>query len=570
VLTPYAIRGFPFGHDASYQLVWANAFFRQIATGELYPRWLVDVGRDLGSPALGSPAFFFYPPLPFFASSAFGTLSLDPSRQLLAGAILSVCIGVVGAFLWLRNRFEPGPAAIGAALYLLMPYHLVVDFATRNAYAELWGIAWMPWVLISVDVATHSGQRALCLGALTTGLLLLSHPPTSVTFVPLTLAYSGYVAWEARRAGPILVSIASWCLGAGLAAVYVLPALTQGGLVQQESMFTDPRFYYGNWLLFHPELSADRHPMSLLQYLHALYAPKAHGLQSFKPFIAAVTTFQAVTCWLGVGAIRLLEPGNKASAQLRLALVFAVVASSYFFLNFQASDFLWKTLPLLARIQFPYRLNSELLVCTAMIGACLTSVLLRPLGSGAGRIIAWTMAVGVSGLFAINLVESFHYGPIKPKDETEILGNFANPPEHVVPHRTSPAALFRDGAQTAFVSGAGHATVAEWSARHVEIDVAAVQPGTLAIAQQFYSGWSAVITPGNEHAAVDRLRGEYGVLAVEIPAGRSRVSLRLGWTPNERLGWQVSAVCGLILLLMLLSTFRTQLSETFVRRRMSR
>jgi hypothetical protein len=543
VVAPYAIRGLPLGHDVEYHLVWADAFLRQLAAGELYPRWLVHLGMSLG----GSPTFFFYPPLPFFASSAFGILPLDPSRQVLAGAILSIWIGVIGTFLWLRNRFDAPAAAVGSALYLLMPYHLVVDFATRIAYAELWALACLPWVLYSVDAAVDSQLRALCVGALTTSLLLLSHPPTSVTFLPMALAYGIYVALEARSSGPILVSIASWGLGGGLAAVYLLPALTHGGFVQQQQMFTE-HSYYGDWFFFYPPLTWDG---QATPFLLAIRRALAGDRTVFKIFITAVTTGQVVLCWLGVAALRLLDHERKASMPLKLALAFAVVASAYYFLNFRASNFIWASLPLLAHIQFPWRVNAELLLCAAMIGACLTSALSHRPRNGTGRIIAWVASIGVAGVLVANIGNSLHYAPVTQEGMADLLRNYVNNPEHVAPYRTSPAALFRNGAQTAFVSGAGSATVAEWAARRIEIDVVAERPGTLAIAEQFYPGWSAMITPAGEQATVNRLAVEYGILAVEVPAGRSRISLRLGWTPNERLGWQVSAVSSLILMLLL-------------------
>lgn len=544
VVTPYAIRGLPSGHDVSHHIVWADAFLRQLAGGELYPRWLAHLGNNLG----GSPTFFFYPPLPFFASSAFGILTGDPSREVLAGSILSIWIGVIGTFLWLRNWFDARAAAVGSALYLLMPYHLMVDFATRTAYAELWALAWLPWVLSSVDAAVNSRLRALCLGALTTSLLLLSHPPTCVTFLPMALAYSIYVALQARSAGPVLVSIASWCLGGGLAAVYLLPALTHGGFVQQQHMFAD-RGYYGNWFFFYPPITVEGHDPSFLFAVRRALGGDHRGF--FKMLITAVTTAQIVLCWLAVAALRLLDHERKATAQLKLAVIFAAVASAYYFLNFRASDFLWASLPLLSHIQFPWRVNAELLLCGAMIGACLTSAISNRPRDGRGRIIAWVAAIGVAGLLLANIGNSLLYAPVKREEMTDILRNYVSFPEHVAPHRASPAALFRGGAQTAFVSGAGNATVAKWAARRIEIDVVAERPATLAIAEQFYPGWSAVITPAGEQVTVDRLAVEYGILAVDVPAGRSRISLRLGWTPNERFGWQVSAVSGLILILML-------------------
>jgi hypothetical protein len=151
--------------------------------------------------------------------------------------------------------------------------------------------------------------RALCLGALTTSPLLLSHPPTSVTFPPMALAYGIYVAREARSSGPMLVSIASWRVGGGLAVVYLLPALTHGGFVRQQQMFTD-HSYYGDWFFFYPPLTWDGQAAPFLLAVRALAGDRI----VFKIFITAVTTAQIVLCWLGIAVFRLLDRERKASA----------------------------------------------------------------------------------------------------------------------------------------------------------------------------------------------------------------------------------------------------------------
>ena len=369
-----------------------------------------------------------------------------------------------------------------------------------------------------------------------------------MTFLPMALAYGVYVAFETRSAGPILVSIASWCLGGGLAAVYLLPALTHGGFVQQQHMFTE-HLYYGDWFFFHPPLTWDG---QTVPFLLAVRRALSGDRTVFKIFITAVTTAQVALCWLGVAALYFLNRERRASMQLKVAAAFAVVASAYYFLNFRASDLVWASLPLLAHIQFPWRVNAELLLCGAMIGACLASTISERPHNGRGRMIAWVAAIGSVGLLFVNIGNSLHYAPVRRDEMTGMLRNYLSSLEHVVPYRTSPATLFGDGAQAVFVSGAGNATVAEWAPRRIEIDVVAERPGTLAIAEQFYPGWSAVVAPGREQVAVDRLAVEYGILAVDVPAGRSRISLRLGWTPNERLGWWISAVSGLILMLLLI------------------
>ena len=53
--------------------VWANQFTSEIARGNLYPRWL-----PLSNSGLGSPVFYYYPPIAFYVTD---TLPKRRSRQ---------------------------------------------------------------------------------------------------------------------------------------------------------------------------------------------------------------------------------------------------------------------------------------------------------------------------------------------------------------------------------------------------------------------------------------------------------------------------------------------------------
>src|SRR5205823_6430575 len=66
VLTlPVLILGVPFlSDDAGFHAVWYTHFSHQLWAGDLYPRWLAGMNGGLGS-----PVFFFYPPLPYFLTS---------------------------------------------------------------------------------------------------------------------------------------------------------------------------------------------------------------------------------------------------------------------------------------------------------------------------------------------------------------------------------------------------------------------------------------------------------------------------------------------------------------------
>src|SRR4051812_17456300 len=57
------------GHDSVNHARWFEEFSRQLRDGEWYPRWLTE-----SNGGLGSPIFFFYPPLGYYLGAPFLTL----------------------------------------------------------------------------------------------------------------------------------------------------------------------------------------------------------------------------------------------------------------------------------------------------------------------------------------------------------------------------------------------------------------------------------------------------------------------------------------------------------------
>ncbi len=123
VCLPTFIYGAPNGHSIVYNLVWLREFSAQLAGGELYPRWLLDVNEGAGS-----PAFFFYAPVPFYIASfgaAFCT-SCDISIKLAVGEWLLFISSGVAFYAFARHVAKPWPAILSALLYMLLPYHLEI------------------------------------------------------------------------------------------------------------------------------------------------------------------------------------------------------------------------------------------------------------------------------------------------------------------------------------------------------------------------------------------------------------------------------------------------------------
>lgn len=252
---PFLLFGALPGHSTIYNVTWTSQFVGAVASGTVYPRWLPD-----SFAALGSPAFFFYAPLPFYWAWLHAPLGVTPEGTFrLLGVSMATMLLASGLTmrLWLGRHAGPRAATAGAVAYMAMPYHLF-DLYQRASLGELAAYAVVPLVAIAVSRLAREGARGVVPLAMAAALLLLAHLPSAMAaavFVfPAQLLFellrSGHSpAWILRRAA---LAGAAGILALGLAAAYLLPALAlqehaSFHVMQQD--FYDPR----NWLLRAPE-----------------------------------------------------------------------------------------------------------------------------------------------------------------------------------------------------------------------------------------------------------------------------------------------------------------------------
>ena len=295
-----AIVAAPMMHDSFWiDWVWADQFTAELAQGNLYPRWLP---RSHGG--LGSPVFYFYPPLAFYVSGAFGLSGLSTYASIVATFWVALLGSGYAMYLWLRG-FAPFPL-LGAFLYMAAPYHLF-DFYGRGAQAEFLAIAFIPLVAWSM----REDRRAVL--AVSYAGLILSHLPLALLVSLFLVApYAVYLRKPFRFAAPLM-------LGIGLSAMYLWPAFTLERYRDAASLWTNPHLQPEHWGLFAGNGSWARG----IRFMFAAI------LLSSVPVIAAIyfsgqrslAIYAAICCAVAAGFV----PG------------------------------IW-SLPLIAKVQFPFRL----------------------------------------------------------------------------------------------------------------------------------------------------------------------------------------------------------------------
>lgn len=229
-------------HDGWWiDIVWADQFADRLRQGTLYPRWL-----PRSFEGLGAPVFYFYPPTSFYLTAVFQLAGLSPYFALLAAFFVIIASGAVAAWYWLRGwTYRP---LLGALFVLAAPYHLC-DFYRRGALAETAAVALLP--LVAIVLRRSAEQRRFGWLGIVYALLIMSHLPLALlTSVLLILPYGGWLI--ARDRGALLPVGIGLALGIGLAAIYLLPALSLQYAINVRQLWDNEYVRPENWGIWRP------------------------------------------------------------------------------------------------------------------------------------------------------------------------------------------------------------------------------------------------------------------------------------------------------------------------------
>ncbi|WP_434389932.1 YfhO family protein [Melittangium boletus] len=192
-----------------------------------------------------------YPPNLLFA-----VLSFPTAYALLL--VLHHAVGQWGMFTFLRAKgFEPPAAFTGALAFGLSGY--VASLCDLGPLVS--GLAWVPWVLATLQ-APLARPRKLALLALLILLLLLSGDPQSGLYAAIAAAV--YVLWYPGRGRQLVTLAGAGVLGLLLAGAQVVPTLW---LLAESTRNADTPAHVTSWSLPWPRLLEFAIPYPFGEYL---------------------------------------------------------------------------------------------------------------------------------------------------------------------------------------------------------------------------------------------------------------------------------------------------------------
>lgn len=499
---PFFFLGTPSGHDVEFHLYSWLEVLSQWKQGIFYPRWAS--GAHFG---YGEPRFIFYPP----ASWMLGSL-ISAMFPWTWASFVYIWIALVAAgasmFLLVRSWLAPRDAILAAVLYAVNPYHLVTVY-WRSSFAELLAACLVPLLLLLVLRAEEERWRVVIpLGMVLAAAWLTNAPAAVMIHYSLALLVLLF-AWRQRSPRVLLIAAAAVALGACLAAFYLFPAI-----------------YEQKWITIGEAVSAGSRPADNFLFVHT--TDPDHDV------------FNRLISWAGVLEMAVILAGAFLARSLRKPQVepwsaLVLWAAACTVLMFPVSSLLWKFLPKMQFMQFPWRW----LLCMSLVFTIFVVV-------GFER---WWWRVAICGLSLLMIVAVWHRVQApwwdKGADLREMQDNMESGVGYEGTDEYTPvggdASAIDKNARKVTIAGTarGAIHVQRWDAESKEFTAEISARDQLALRLFPYPAWEVEV---NGRVVETSAREGSGQMLVPVEAGTNRVQITFVRTWDRTLGGWISII----------------------------
>lgn len=542
---------FMLAHDAHHSLTFLVEFDQGIRSGFLWPRWSPDYAMGYGY-----PLFTFYSPLAFYAAEIPHLLGLGVVAAIKLVWGLAFIASGLSMYAFARRLWGPWPGFVAGLVYLYAPYHLA-DIYVRAALAEFVAFAIFPlalhalWALVDADAAGKPWARRIALAAISLSLAPLTHSVTGMVFVPLAALLALLwllLRWRRQARLPAqstLATAAAGVLGMGLAAIFLIPLIFEGDYIVQEHWLPTTYNYLVQFLYPHQLFSLD------WGFGHALVGPD-DGM-SFQLGLWPIL--------LSLGGAAALIWGRIPHRGLLLTLTLAAAGS--IFGTLALSRPLWDAIPLMALLQFPWRLLAFANLFMALLAAGAAAWFLAARNQAPPAAPPLLLALGLAILLASYPYTRPQHTPVTPAQisPAAIPRYELTYPLNVASTAFSQAGPPADSPKLAaylageplplagIIAGRGEVKTLAHGGGAERVFVRAETPVTLQFYTYWYPGWQATVN-GVPHPLT--AAGPDALITLDLPAGEHEVAIRFRNTPLRTAAALISALSALIVLALLL------------------
>ncbi len=566
-------------HDGRHSVYFLFEFDRSIQDGIFYPRWAPDYTFGYGY-----PMFNIYAPGALYASESLHLLGFDfvTATKIVFG--LALILSGMTMFGFVKRLTQSSQAAfVSGVAYIYIPYH-IADLYVRAALEESVALVFLPLALWGFnETVVNPKRRTIVLTALAYAAMMFSH--NGITLLS-TLILGIWVLFlmigEFRkqtlpssigsRLGMFirmgLAPLGALVLGLGLVAIFFIPAILEYQYVRTDQ-------WLGNYYDY------TNHFVSLFQ----LFNPQwGFGISVAGP--NDTMSFQLGVVPVVLALLALIAIVKNPNNTRRYWIFFGAMALIIAGLMLGPSLTIWKLLPILSFIQFPWRLLAFTTVALAILAGAIVVADEREndsrLGALPAILIGALIVLGSYPYLTAQMILEPKEGPVSilglfrfQQSAGEMTGSTAwvkNIPEwspiadvYFAGKRVKSKIDFTDvnpddvwfGVDQ---TGKGLRSNGERVLVDSKIDNFPVTFNTF-----YYPGWRAYLTPEHSDEIVRELKiepvGDLGRIQVHVPQGRHWLTLRFEDSPPRIVGQWVSAASVLVALGLLAWDIRKKKAE---------
>lgn len=523
-------------HDAPHSLFFLNQFDQAIRDGVLYPRWGVDFALGYGY-----PLFNVYSTLAFYVAEGFHLLGASLTGAVKLTYVLSFVLSGLTMYTFGKRVLSPQAGVLAAVVYTYAPYRLL-DIYVRCAFAEFCAFSLLPLVLLLFyELLERPSARNVVLAGLACGALFLTHAATAFVFTILLVPYVAFLLASKIRSGWVgVLRLAGLAVGAAvlalaLASIFLLPMIAEKGYIV-EGQWTQGSFEYDKHFVYPSQLFSP----------YWGYGYAGEGLQDEMSLQLGL----AATTLALVGAVWCLQKRFEGRAQVVFFLVASLVIVAAMMPVARPA---WELLPLTAFVQFPWRLLGLAALTMSFLGGAAVHAFVEGETGPEGRLDARMAVLALVVVLASFGYVSPQYTPPSARSELPVaIIDFESfyPPDRVgmtiwaseQPQDTPLVSQYRAGEpliKATALSGDATVEMVRHGAASEEVQVNSASGTELQFYTYYFPGWRGYVD-GQEVEVYPS--GPYGLIAMQVPAGDHRVSIRFGDTPVRAVGAGVTGV----------------------------
>lgn len=527
---PLVVRGPSCGHDSAFHLLNWLEVRSQWEQGVAFPRWEFTSAWNSGE-----PRFVFYPPLSWALGAVLGVM-LPWAAVPIVFIWMALCACGFTMYRLAREWTAAAGALVAACFYMVHPY-MLFTFFERSAYAELLAAAWIPLLLLSI-----LRRRLTITGiAMPVALLWLTDDPAAVmgcySFALLAMVRVAWSWVRLRQRRDALTdaakAVAGVCLGLALSGFYLIPASVEQRWLHIDMENVPATSYPANFFFGHTGTASHIAILRTASFCSA-------------SLLLCIVVFGALSVSGRAEGDRNGRGESRRLAELALLLLTAALL----FLLTAPSAPLWRVIPELKYLQFPWRFDAVLGAAAAVFLALALHRLPRRSSVAIGAGLAICLIGGAMGnrLYrqfcrATNgvpgLVAAFHEGALH------------DPTDEYTPATCNPAELGHDN-PAAWIAPAPGATAPQPEmgqdpaslGTRLHFSVLSAQPAYFVINLRDYPAWRVSL---NGKLIVNRPHRNDGLIVVPIPAGSSAIRIRYALTPDYVAGCVLTLLAALLL-----------------------